>query len=569
MHPPPHVFILAGLCLGVSWCIPIRAADDAPTFHRDVAPVIFANCVSCHHPDGDAPFPLTTFEETKKHAQQIVEVTGSRFMPPWLPEKGHGEFAGERRLTKEQIKLLARWSESGAAEGDAADLKEKPVWPDGWKLGKPDLVIEMPEAYELPADGHDVYRNFVIRAPVAENRFVVAAELRPGSKAVHHAFLKFDRRGGARRLDARDKEPGYPGMNAGTGIETPSGSLSSWQPGHIPRRSPDDMAWLLPGGADIVLQMHLQPTGKPEQVKARVGLYFTQQAPTRFPVLLCIRSTAIDIPPGSTDHPIESAYTLPVDGEVLSVLPHLHYLGKEIHAWAEFPDGTKVELLLIKQWDFNWQGDYRYVSPVFLPKGTTVRMRYTYDNSDSNPRNQSHPPVRVRYGTESTDEMGEFWMQFLPRNNADVATLRRDYIIKFAMPDEVARLQMMLERDPRDAVSRADFAAVLLGANRSEEARAQAEQALKDDPHSARAQTVLGNYWIDRNQLVPARTAFAAAVASDPDDGDTRNNLGWLLFVEGRAADAIPHLEKALELRPDDALAKQNLEKARAQVNSR
>jgi mono/diheme cytochrome c family protein len=569
MCRPPLHFILAGLWASVILCDTSHGAEAAPTFNRDVAPVIFANCVACHHPGGAAPFSLATYEETKKHVEQIVEVTGSGFMPPWLPEKGHGEFVGERRLTEAQIKLLARWSETGAAEGDAADLKVKPAWNDGWQLGEPDLVIEMPEAYELAADGHDVYRNFVIREPVAENRFVVAAELRPGSKAVHHAFLKFDRRGSARRLDATDKEPGYPGMNPGPGVETPSGSLSSWQPGHVPRRTPEDMAWLLPAKADILLQMHLQPIGKPEKVKASVGFYFTDKAPTRLPVILCIRSTAIDIPPGSKDHPVESSYTLPVDGEVLSVLPHLHYLGKEIHAWAELPDGTQQELLLIKQWDFNWQGGYRYVSPVFLPKGTTVRMRYTYDNSDANPRNPSHPPVRVRYGPESTDEMGEFWLQFLPRNNADVATLRRDYIVKFAMPDEMARLQMMLERNPNDAVSRADFAAVLLSANRAEEARAQAEQALKDDPKSPRAQTVLGNYWIDRNQLVPARTAFAAAVASDPNDADTRNNLGWLLFAEGRAADAIPHLEKALELRPDDALAKQNLEKARAQVKAK
>jgi mono/diheme cytochrome c family protein len=564
LHP-----FFACLCVSITLCATIPAAADAPTFNRDVAPLIFANCVSCHHPGGDAPFPLTTYEETKKHAGQIAEVTGTQFMPPWLPEKGHGDFIGERRLTEEQIKLLARWSESGSAEGDAADLKVKPKWEDGWKLGKPDVIVEMPEAYELAADGHDIYRNFVIRAAVPENRFVVAAELRPGSTAVHHAFIKFDRRGGAHRLDAKDKQPGYPGMNPGPGIETPSGSLSSWQPGHMPQRAPDDMAWLLPGKADLVLQMHLQPTGKPEKIKASVGFHFTDRPPTRVPVILCIRSTGIDIPPGATDHPVESEYTLPVDGEVLAVLPHLHYLGKKIHAWAELPNGRAQELLLIKQWDFHWQGDYRYVTPVSLPKGTKVRMRYTYDNSDANPRNPNHPPVQVRYGPESTDEMGEFWMQFLPRSNADRLALRRDYIAKFAMPDELARLKMMVERNPRDAAIRADLAAVLLSANHPDEARKEAEDALKDDPNNARAQTVLGNYWIDRNQLVPARTAFAAAVASDPDDADTRNNLGWLLYVEGRAGEAIVHLEKAIELRPDDTLARQNLEKARAQAGKR
>ena len=401
-----------------------RAAEAAPTFNRDVAPIVFAHCVVCHHPGGTGPFPLTTFREVRKHAEQIVKMTGSRAMPP-------GTFAG-------------------------------------------------------------------------------------------------------------------------------------WQPGRMPARQPDEMAWVLPKNADLVLKMHMRPTGKPEPVQASVGLYFTARPPVRQAFILCLRSVALDIPAGATDFSIENSYTLPVEGDVLAVLPHLHYLGREVHGWAELPDGSTRELLLIRQWDFDWQGDYRYVAPVALPKGATLHMRYTYDNSAANPRNPNHPPQRVRYGPQSSDEMGELWLQFLPRREADMPELQRDFIVKNAIPDELARTQAMLARDPRDAVSRAEFAAGLLKAGRLEEAEREARQALRDDATRARAHYVLGSIAAARNQLAPALAEFAAVAALDPDDADAQSNLGFLLLVDGKPAEAVPHLEKALAILPDDPLARQHLEKARA-----
>ncbi len=540
--------------------------EEMPSFNRDVAPIIYANCVGCHHEGGAGPFPMTSYREVRKHAQQIAELTRDHSMPPWLPEPGHGSFVGERLLSATEMKVLELWVKNDAPEGEPTNLKVLPQWNDGWQLGEPDLVLTMPEPYVLPAEGHDEYRNFVIPMGLDSDRYVIAMELRPESAAAHHAFVKFDRRGGSRRLDAKSPEPGYSGMNAGPDVESPAGSFTSWQPGKVPHREAEDMPWVLPAKSDLVLQMHLRPTGKPESIRAKVALYFTDHPPARLPFVLCLRSTGIDIPPGQTDYAIESRYTLPVSGSVLSVLPHLHYLGKEIHAWAELPDGSQQDLLLIKQWNFDWQGDYRYVTPLTLPKGTTLRMRYTYDNSAENIRNPNQPPQRVPYGLESTDEMGEFWMQFLPDTPQDMPVLQRDYVLNYAQPDELARLQAMVERNPHDAASRADLAAILLALRRGDEAKHEAEEALKDDPDSARAHTVLGNFWIDHNQLQPAIQEFAAVVALDPDDADAQNNLGFLLYVGGKPAEAVEHLEKALSLHPDDALARQNLEKARAQL---
>lgn len=555
--------VLAGMAFAAAGASVL--AQEGPTFNRDVAPIVFANCVSCHHPGGSGPFALTTFRDVKKRAKQIVKVTGSRYMPPWLPAPDHTEFEGARVLTAEEIGTLSKWAAAGAPEGKPEELKVKAEWKSDWQLGKPDLVVSMPEAYPLKAAGPDEYRNFVIPAVVPEDRYVVAYELRPEpAAAVHHAFLLLDRKKGARRLDKKDAPPGYPGMHAGPEVGAPQGEFASWQPGSTPLRRPPEMAWVLPKKADIVLQLHMRPTGKKEKVQMRIGFYFTDRAPVRQPQVLCLRSTAIDIPAGQKDYLIDGSYTLPVGGDILSILPHQHYLGKEVRAWADLPDGTQRDLLAIPQWDFNWQGAYRFKQPVSLPKGATLRMRYTYDNSKDNPRNPNQPPKRVRYGLESTDEMGEFWLQFFPRDAADDAVLARHFFLNAALPDKIARSKNLLERDPKDALTRAELGAAYLAAGKREEAAAEARQALADNPKTARAHHVLASIFVARNQVAEARAEYEAMVRIDPEDSEAQNNLGFLLLAEGRAKEAIGPLEKAVKLNPDDELAKRNLEKAQA-----
>src|SRR6185503_19927367 len=279
----------------------------------------------------------------------------------------------------------------------------------------------------------------------------------------HHAFIKVDRSPQSRRLDARDAEPGYPGMN--TPAEMPGGHFLGWQPGRLPMLLPEGLSWRLDPNNDLVLQMHLNPSGKPEPLQPTVGLYFTDRSPTNICFKMSLLSFVVDIPAGATDYVVQDSYVLPVDVQLLGVLPHAHYLAKEMKGWATLPDGTRREMLFIRQWDFNWQGDYRYARPVQLPKGTTLSMRFTYDNSTNNMRNPNHPPRPVAYGAQSTDEMAELWFQLLPRNSQDLAVLSRDYEAKLARNFLDSDLYT-LRKNPNDAKAHTGLGMMLMNQNK-------------------------------------------------------------------------------------------------------
>lgn len=540
----------------------VALAKETPTFNRDIAPIIFEQCVACHHPGAGGTFSLATYADVKKRAKLIKEVTTRRYMPPWLPERGHGEFLGERRLSDEQIALIQRWWKAGSPAGPAADLQVKPQWINGWQLGEPDLVVTLPEPYRLPADGKDVYRNFVIPNVVPADRYLRASEFRPGTAgAIHHAFMLLDDSGGARKREGRELVPGFSGMDTG-GAKASDAMFMSWQPGKRPAEAPSGLAAVLRKGTDLVLQLHLRPTGKPEKIQPSVALYFTDEPPKRSAFMLLLRSVEIDIPAGQNNYAIESSYELPVETDALSILPHLHYLGKEVHAWAELPDGTRRELIYIKKWDFNWQGDYRYATPVFLPKGSLVRMRYTYDNSSANARNPNQPPRRVTYGLHSNDEMGELWLQLLPRKPEDLEVLSSDYLSKRGLPDAIAWGKAMLRRDPEDVEIRTDLAAALMASGRLTEAKQELEQVIAEQPTFANAHYVLGEIFVHQNNPVKAKAALERVIELEPDNFGAHNNLGWLLLSTGEPHGALEHLEKAVQLNPADPRARLNLEKA-------
>src|SRR5947209_14262560 len=332
------------------------------TFNTEIAPIIFNRCAPCHHAGQPAPFQLLTYDDVAKRAKQISEVTQSNYMPPWLPEPGFGQFANERRLTEIERGLIQQWAREGAPEGNSKALPA-PQFPEGWVLGRPDMVVTMPEEYVLGADGSDVYRNFVVPVPGAENRFVRALEFSPGNpKIVHHAFIKVDQHRASRILDARDAEVGFPGM--AVPAEMPNGQFLTWQPGKLPAIAPAGLTWLLPAGSDLILQLHMNRSGKLERLRPSIGLYFTNAPPTRRCVKTTLTSMALDIPAGQSNYVVTDALTLPVDVEVLSILPHAHYLASEIQCFALLQDGTKKWLLLIKHWNFKWQGDYQFAQPV-------------------------------------------------------------------------------------------------------------------------------------------------------------------------------------------------------------
>ena len=401
----PFLFAIPAFALALAPSL--GSAASAPNFAEDIAPIVFQNCTSCHRPGQAGPFPLTNYAETKKRARLMAEVTESRTMPPWHPDEGCGEFVGERRLTKTQIQLLKDWAAAGAPEGPAGKTPKLPDFPEGWLHGKPDMVLTMDEAFTVPADGPDIYRQFVIPLNLGEDKWVQAIEVKPGSKgALHHVLLWLDSSGAARKLDEEDAGSGFRKM----GFRR-TGSLGGWAVGGGPRSLPDGLAYPLPKGSDLILSSHFHPTGKEEQEKTSIAIYFARQPPTRqlvaqqLPALFG-RGAGLDIPAGDAAYTIKDHLTLPVDTDLIAVGAHAHYLGKTMEATAKLPDGTSKTLFRISDWDFQWQDQYVYKQPVRLPAGTVVEATIVWDNSSGNPNNPSSPPRRVTWGEESQDEMG-------------------------------------------------------------------------------------------------------------------------------------------------------------------
>ena len=383
----------------------VSRVDATPTFSKDVAPILFDNCVSCHRPSEVAPFTLTTYEDARKRAGTIAKVTEKRFMPPWKAEPGHGDFLGVRRLSDEQIKTLRAWAAAGAPEGDPSETPPLPKFTDGWQLGEPDLVVSMPETYTLRAEGRDVYRCFVLPLGLTEDKYVEAIEFRPSNrKVVHHALFFLDTSGKARELDEKADGIGY-SMMGGVGF-APTGSLGGWAPGYTALRLPEGVARRVEKGSDLVLQTHFHPSGKPEQERSTIGLYFAKTDPSKvlvsFPRAM---RKELDIPPGDANFFISQENELPLDAQLIGITPHAHLLCKEIKVDATLPDGKPLPLIWIKDWDFNWQDQYQYTQTLHIPAGTKVKMAFRYDNSDQNPAQPSDPPRRVRWGEQTTDEM--------------------------------------------------------------------------------------------------------------------------------------------------------------------
>jgi mono/diheme cytochrome c family protein len=548
---------LLGLIL-LNSAVASLAETSAVTFNKDIAPLIFQHCSSCHRPGQSGPFPLLSYNDVKKRAKQIAEVTARRYMPPWLPEPGYGEFEGERRLRSEQIAVLRQWVAGGLKEGNPSDLPPAPVWTNAWELGQPDLVLTLPKPVEIPAEGRDVYRILVIPQAANENHYVRALDFHAGNRAVHHAFFLIDRTRGSRLQAAKNLETGEGGMDLPESANTPEGQSLSWQPGRKAYVCGEGMSWLLPKGADLVLQLHLKPTGKPELLQPQLGLYFTDQPPTKSLFNFPLTSKEIDIPAGAHDYTITDSYRLPVDVEVLRVNPHAHYLATDMQGYAVLPDGTRKELLWIKHWDFAWQGDYRLKQPLFLPKGTTLHMKYTYDNSESNPANPHHPPEHVRYGLETTDEMGELWVQFTG-NPADLDVIRKGFALR-DLEGNLTTYQYRLRRNPKDAAALTAMGKTKLLLGERDQAvtylKAAIEaDALLDEPHY-----YLGVMLRLQNQPALAREEFQRALDLNPDSYKAAGNLGALAAQQGKFEKAERYLRRSLAINPEDPTSRELLD---------
>jgi Tfp pilus assembly protein PilF len=564
------------------------AADQKVTFNRDVAPIVFQYCSSCHRPGEAGPFPLQAYQDVKKHAQQIVAVTHTRFMPPWLPEPQQLKFADECRLTDEQIALIQKWVEQGAPEGNPADLPSKPQFVEGWQLGKPDLIVEAQRPFHLPAEGSDTYWNFILPIPIKEVHWVKAVEIRPGDKRlVHHANMYVDRLRSARDMETK---PGYGFGGMELRIESeafdPDSHFLFWKPGTVPYVEPDGMALRLDPGTDLVLNTHLQPSGKSETIQPSIGIYFTDKPATMYPMLLEIENDkALHIPAGEKNFVVTDEFTLPIDVDVLAIYPHAHYLGRDIEATATLPSGERKTLIHITKWNISWQAVYRYAEPVMLPKGTVVSIRYVYDNSEANIANPNHPPKQVNGGNRSSDEMAHLWLQVLPRADAtsgdprmvlqealsrhevekDPANFEAQYNLaamlqaRGDMGSSLLHYATAVQLRPGDPVVNNAYAGALLQTGQTAEAIQHLQTALKTKPDYFDAHYNLGSALAREGDFKGAAEQFRQSVQLNPQDAGAQTNLGSALAQLGQLNEAKAHFELALKLQPDNQLARENL----------
>lgn len=396
-------------------------AASGPTYNEDIAPIFYKHCAGCHRPGEVAPFSLLTYQDTAKRAALIAAVTKARFMPPWKPEPGYGDFKDVRRLSPDEIALIQTWTSDKAPEGDPAKKPVAPVFTNGWQSGQPDNVLTIPAKFHVPADGPDQYRCFVIRPNLDRDVYVSATEFRPDDRrTVHHALIFVDPRHRGRKLAEGSADGSY-ACFGGPGF--PAALLGGWAPGFVPAKPVAGYSTPLPKDADIVIQIHYHPSGKAAADQSSLGLFYGAP-PTRGRTAVVLETHDIDIQPGDARYIVKSELTTPFDSQLLRITPHAHYLCKEMKVTAYPPGGSVIPLIWIKDWDFNWQNTYAYRDPISLPKGTRIEMEYTYDNSEANPRNPSHPPVRVTYGEQTTDEMGLVFLTFALPTPADAAAFR-------------------------------------------------------------------------------------------------------------------------------------------------
>lgn len=436
--------VVAGFSL-----VATRATAASPTFSAGIAPIIYRNCAVCHRPGEAAPFSLLNYPDVKRRGRQIAEVVASGYMPPWKITESDFAFRNDRRLNPDAIEQIQAWYSAGMPAGDLASAPSAPKFPSGWPLGQPDLVVKMDRPFPIPADGPDIYRNFVIPLDLSESKWVRAIDFRPGARSVlHHSLFFFDTTGTARELDAKDNLPGYSNrMNfarrGGGGRFDPSfagdnpegaefGGLGGWAIGGNPRELPDGLAMRLPKGADLILSTHFHPSGKPEEEASTVGFYFAKEPPrhrytgVQLPPLFGALA-GIDIPPGAKDYAIEDSFTLPVPVRAFGLGAHAHYLGRTMKMTATFPDGKVKTVAWIKDWDFSWQEQYLFADYIDLPAGTKLEVRITYDNSADNPNNPNIPPNRVKWGEQSTDEMGSMTLLVVPALDNELTRLKIAY----------------------------------------------------------------------------------------------------------------------------------------------
>jgi hypothetical protein len=385
---------------------PQPAVSSDPTFSREVVRIFQQHCQTCHH-DGDiAPFPLVEYTDAKPRASLIKLMTQTRKMPPWKAADGCGDFRDERRLSDAEISTIAKWADAGAPEGNRSDLPAPRTFGNDWELGPPDLVLANAETF-TPPPHEDTYRCFTVPTNLTEEKWIRAVDTHPGDRTtVHHVLTFIDTTGESVRLDEAEPGPGYTCFG-GPGFTT-TGTLGGWAPGQRALELPENVAFRLPAGSRVVMQVHYHPHGDaPQPDRTSYGVYYSDAPSPKELRILPIVNQTFTIPPNDANYRVDASFfiPLPFPVKIWLVAPHMHLLGRKMEVQYTPPGSAAQCLIRVDDWDFNWQGSYRYVEPIDVPAGSTLSLSAWYDNSSSNPRNPNDPPKPVSWGEATTDEM--------------------------------------------------------------------------------------------------------------------------------------------------------------------
>jgi mono/diheme cytochrome c family protein len=389
------------------------ATPLAPTFTRDIAPILYKNCVQCHRAGEIAPMSLITYEEVRPWARAIRKATREGVMPPWHADAPAGTFENERRLSASEKDIIGRWVEGGAPQGDPKDLPAPPALTEGWRIGRPDAVFEMQEDYAVPASGTIEYEYFYIPTNFNETKWLQAIEVRPGNREVVHHVLAFylAPADGPRPAPTLKFIPEHvklprrtPGARPPRRLDLPSRVLATYAPGTDPQVFRPGTALRLAPGGIIELQMHYTSSGKAATDRTRIGMVFAKEPPAQELRAAQFLNATLAIPPGAADHRVDTEVGFLQDVRVWGIFPHTHVRGKKWEYKVALPDGTVTPLLSVPKYDFNWQTYYMFNEPLNLPAGARILASAWYDNSDKNPSNPD-PNVEVKWGDQTWEEM--------------------------------------------------------------------------------------------------------------------------------------------------------------------
>lgn len=410
-------FILMGSSTSVFGAAPV-------TFHKDIEPLLQAHCQSCHRPGEIGPMPLLTYKDARPWAKAIKQAAITRQMPPWFADPGVQHYRNDGSLRPAEIEKLVSWVDAGAPEGDVRDAPPQRSFMEGWAIGHPDLIVEMPQAYHVPARGTIEYTYVILPTHFAEDRWVIAAEIRPGNRAVmHHAALHVRPPGSKWLREYPQGVPFVPARDSSVGESQPYDEyLTNYAPGRPVYELPPDTAFLVKAGSDFVLQFHYTTNGKEATDLSKIGLIFAGAPPAKRAFIAPVANTKLVIPPGEPNYSATASKTLATDAILLSAGPHMHLRGKAMQISAVYPNGESEKLVDVPRYDFSWQLMYEFGPAKPAPRGTRLDATGVWDNSANN-RYNPDPSSEVRWGDQSWDEMLIAWVTLQIDPNTDVNKL--------------------------------------------------------------------------------------------------------------------------------------------------